>query len=66
MVPGGEFESPIFEFPVSFANQEFNLRAGHLPPIFSAALRLLGVDGVVGLELLKRQPLLIADNGVWI
>ena len=31
MVPGGTFETPIFEFPVLFAGQESVIRAGHLP-----------------------------------
>jgi hypothetical protein len=28
-------------------------------------LSMLGVDGVVGLELLSRYPLTLADGGVW-
>ena len=66
MVPGGTFETPIFEFPVSFAGQESVIRAGHLPSLMRATLRLLGVDGVIGMELLKRQVLLLADGGVWV
>lgn len=66
MVPGGTFETPIFEFPVSFAGQEYVIRAGHLPSLMRATLRLLGVDGVIGMELLKRQVLLLADGGVWV
>lgn len=66
MVPGGTFETPIFEFPVSFAGQESVIRAGHLPSLMRATLRLLGVDGVIGMELLKRQALLLADGGVWV
>jgi hypothetical protein len=65
MVPGGSFVTPIFEFPVSFAGQNFNIRAGHLPFLIRTSLSLLGVDGVIGMELLQRQPLLIADGGVW-
>ena len=66
MVPGGTFETPIFEFPVSFAGQEFDMRAGHLPFLITATLSLLGVDGVIGMELLQRRPLLFADGGVWV
>lgn len=66
MVPGGTFETPIFEFPVLFAGQESVIRAGHLPSLMRATLRLLGVDGVIGMELLKRQALLLADGGVWV
>ena len=65
MVPGGTFETPIFKFPVSFAGQSFEMRAGHLPPLLSTTLSLLGVDGVVGMELLRHRPLLIANGGVW-
>ena len=66
MVPGGTFETPIFEFPVLFAGQESVIRAGHLPSLMRATLRLLGVDGVIGMELLKLQALLLADGGVWV
>ena len=65
MVPGGTFETPIFEFPVSFAGQQFDMRAGHLPFLIRATLSLLGVDGVIGMELLRRRPLLFANGGVW-
>ena len=66
MVPGGTFETPIFEFPVSFAGRNFEMRAGHLPSLIRATLSLLGVDGVIGMELLRRQPLLFANGGVWV
>ena len=65
-VPGGTFETPIFEFPASFAGQRFEMRAGHLPTLMQTMIYFLGVDGVVGMELLKRQPLLFADGGVWV
>ena len=65
-VPGGTFETPIFEFPASFAGQRFEMRAGHLPTLMQTMISFLGVDGVVGMELLKRQPLLFADGGVWV
>jgi hypothetical protein len=66
MVPGGTFETPIFELPVSFAGLNFNMRAGHLPSLLRTTLSILGVDGVIGMELLQRQPLLIANGGVWV
>ena len=65
-VPGGTFTTPIFEFPAAFAGQEFEMRAGHLPFLMRSMISLLGVEGVVGMELLKRHALLIADGGVWI
>lgn len=64
-VPGGTFETPIFEFPAAFAGEAFGMRAGYLPGLMQA-LTLLGVGGVVGMELLRRRPFLIADGGVWI
>jgi hypothetical protein len=66
MVPGGTFSTPIFEFTASFAGQEFTMRAGYLPTILSAPLAIIGIDGIVGMELLKRQSLLIADGEVWV
>lgn len=65
-VPGDVFETPIFEFPASFAGQSFPMRAGHLPRMMRSMLSFLGVDGVVGMELLQRQPVLLADGGVWV
>ena len=62
----GEFETPIFEFPAAFAGQAFEMRAGHLPKVMQLEIGLLGINGVVGMELLKRQPLLIAEGNVWI
>ena len=66
MVPGGTFETPIFEFPASFGGRSFDMKAGHLPSTLRTMLSLMGVDGVVGMELLKHQPLLIAEGRVWL
>lgn len=65
-VPGDVFETPLFEFPASFAGLSFTMRAGHLPQMMGSVLGLLGVDGVVGMELLRQRPLLIAEGGVWV
>ena len=71
----GSFETPIFEFPASFAGRSFEMRAGHLPSIdeggigignMGTILSFFGIDGIVGMELLKHQPLLMADGGVWV
>ena len=62
----GEFETPIFEFPAAFAGQEFEMRAGHLPKRMQLEIGLLGMSGVVGMELFKRQPVLLAEGSVWI
>ena len=66
MVPGGIFETPIFEFPASFAGHDFPMRAGHLPKLMGAAISLLGVKGVVGMEILSRFPVAIVDGSVWV
>ena len=42
------------------------MRAGHLPKRLQLEIGLLGMDGVVGLELLRRQPMLLAEGSVWI
>ena len=66
MVPGDTFETPIFEFTASFGGKAFEMRAGHLPSVLGNIVSLLGVEGVVGMELLKHQPLLIAEGRVWL
>ena len=66
MVPGDTFETPIFEFPASFAGRDFTMRAGHLPKLMGAAISLLGVEGVVGMEILGRIPVAIVDGSVWV
>lgn len=65
-VPGGTFETDVFEFGASFAGEEFTMRAGHLPGHFAMALSLIGADAVVGMELLKRFPVLFHDGGIWV
>lgn len=62
----GRFETPLFEFPAAFAGQAFEMKAGHLPMLLKLQVDMLGAQGVVGMELLKRQPMLFAEDGVWI
>ena len=66
LVPGDTFETPIFEFPASFAGKGFTMRAGHLPASLQMMLSVLGVDGVVGMEILKRFTVTIAEGSIWI
>ncbi len=66
MVPGDTFETPIFEIPASFAGKDYTMRAGHLPQLMGAAISLLGVEGVVGMEILGRIPVAIVDGSVWV
>ena len=65
-VPGDTFETPVFEFPATFAGKEFSMRAGHLPGSLQLMISLLGVKGVVGMEILKRIPVTIVQGGVWV
>lgn len=66
MVPGDTFETPVFELPSAFAGKEFTMKAGHLPGSMQVMLTLMGIDGVVGMEILKRYPVAIADGGIWV
>ena len=59
-------ETPIFEFPASFAGYGFTMRAGHLPLALRLELSLLGASGVIGLELFRRFPIAIAEDSVWV
>ena len=43
-----------------------SMRAGHLPESLRTMLSMLGVTGVIGMELLRHQPILIADGSVWV
>ena len=66
LVPGDTFETPIFEFPASFAGSTFTMKAGHLPGSLQMMLSVIGVDGVVGMEILKRFSITIAEGSVWV
>ena len=66
LVPGDTFETPIFEFPASFAGIGFTMKAGHLPASLQMMLSVLGVDGVVGMEVLKRFSVTISDGNIWV
>ncbi len=65
LIPGDTFETPIFEFPASFAGNDFTMKAGHLPGSLQMMLSVIGVDGVVGMEILRRFPVTIADGSIW-
>lgn len=66
MVPGDTFETPVFELPAAFAGKEFTMKAGHLPANLQMMLSMLGVDGVVGMEVLSRFPVAIVNGSVWV
>ena len=60
------FKTPIFEFPATFAGNDFMMQAGHLPVELERQVAGLGFDGAVGFEVLSRFPLVIADGCVWV
>ena len=66
LVPGDTFETPIFEFPASFAGKEFTMKAGNLPSSLQIMLSFIGVDGVIGMEILKRFSITIAEGSIWV
>ena len=66
MVPGDTFDSPVFSFPATFAGKTFMMRAGHLPGSLQVMLSVLGVDGVVGMEILRQFPVAVVNGSIWI
>ncbi|MBQ9712851.1 MAG: hypothetical protein IJV54_11265, partial [Bacteroidales bacterium] len=60
------FEKPILEFAAACAGEEYMMRGGPLPGLFNLTLNLIGVKGVVGMEIFRRHALLINEEGVWI
>ena len=66
MVSGNTFETPIFELPAAFAGEDFTMRAGHLPSRLQMMVSMLGADAVVGLEILRRFPVAVAEGKVWV
>ena len=66
LTPNSPFETPLFEFPATFAGNDFTMRAGHLPDDLERQVSGLGFDGAVGFEVLSRFPLVIADGCVWV
>ena len=66
LTPNSPFETPIFEFPATFAGNDFTMQAGHLPNELERQVSGLGFDGAVGFEVLSRFPLVIADGCVWV
>ena len=59
------FEVPIYEIPVSVGGEEIKMRLGTPPNDVGAMITMCGLDGAIGLELLSRKSVLIADGGVW-
>ncbi len=59
------FETPLFYVPVSFAGQEYEIRAGNLPEEIMSTLSFFMAGGIVGMELLKHRRILIARGMVY-
>ena len=59
------FEAPVYEIPVGVGEEEFTMRLGTPPNDVGAMIALCGLDGAIGLELLSRKAVLIANGGVW-
>ena len=59
------FEAPVYEIPVSVGGEEVTMRLGTPPADVGAMITLCGLDGAIGLELLSRKAVLVADGGVW-
>lgn len=66
LIPNSPFETPIFEFPATFAGNAFTMQAGHLPKELERQVSGLGFNGAVGFEVLSRFPLVLADGCVWV
>ena len=66
LMPSDTFETPIFEFQASFDEEVFTMKAGNLPTLMQTMISILGVKGVVGMEIFKRKRVLVADGGVWV
>ena len=61
--PGmGEFETPVFEVPVSLGDARFLLRVGHLPPLLAATLVVAGARGIVGTGILATHAPTLATR----
>lgn len=62
----GTFETPVYELPAEIVGKAFTMTLGNLPDELKQRLKLLGADGVVGMELLKRFPIIISKGQIYI
>ena len=56
---GGEFTTPIFEIESAIEEVKFTCCYGNLPSTIEMMIRLMGVDGVIGYDLLASSKLMI-------
>ena len=64
--PTDIFETDIYYLETTFADETFRMEAGTLPPEMGMMLTAFGVDGVAGLEIFKRMPVLFAGGMILI
>lgn len=60
------FETPVFDVAAEVAGRPFSMKVGHLPSELSFMLRMLGVDGCVGMDFLKHFKVLFSGDGVFV
>lgn len=56
---GGEFTTPIFEIESEFGDTKFLCNYGNLPTTIQTMISLLGVQGIIGYDLLRSVKLMI-------
>ena len=66
MASNETFEAPVYELPAEFAGKAFTMKLGNLPGELKLMLNALGADGAVGMELLKRFPMILSKGQIWI
>ena len=59
------FETPIFRMDALLDGKSFSLEAGNLPGRGSLMLSMMGIQGVVGKDILEQTPILIHDGALW-
>ncbi len=62
----GSFEATLHEIPVTVGGERYTMRLGVPPTDVAMMISGCGLDGAIGLELLGRKAVLIADGGVWL
>lgn len=59
------FEAAVYEVPLTVGGEQFTMRLGVPPARVGAMMAACSLDGAIGMELLGRKAVLIADGGVW-
>lgn len=56
------FTTPLFNMRVDAAGHSFDTQFGHLPNMLQMSISLLGIDGVIGYDLLSRVPVVLSKG----